>query len=69
MHFIDEGVEQEFLDYYKQVVNPASSRYEKTEEAYTQGRLHGLEGADAGSRDPEDRAPNHVRLSERQTAS
>ena len=37
VHFSDEGVEQKFLDYYKQVVNPASGRYEKTKEAYTRG--------------------------------
>ena len=37
VHWSEEGIEQELLDYYGQVVNPASGRYEKTEEAYTRG--------------------------------
>ncbi len=36
-HWSDEGIGKELLGYYGQVVNPASGRYEKTEDAYSRG--------------------------------
>ena len=38
VHWSDEDIGKELLDYYGQVVNPASGRYEKTEDAYTRAR-------------------------------
>ena len=37
VHWSDDGIEQELLDYYGQVVNPASGDYERAERAYAHG--------------------------------